>query len=105
MKTLRNFLLRICLLLCVIPVAGRADHIDKFKAEVAALLPVGADQDKVRQFLKVRSLDFKEASEEKTITVRMLKKKGFFRDTIVVTVFEFDDAGLVRAVRFTIARR
>jgi hypothetical protein len=89
----------------MMPVLGRADPADKFKEEVAALLPVGTDQEKVRQFLKVRSLEFKEVTEEKTITVRILKKKGLFRDTISVTVFEFDAGGFVKAVRSTIARR
>jgi hypothetical protein len=117
MKTLPKILVGMFLLLLALPVASRADHIDDFKAQASSHLPMGASQAVVRKFLNERNFyvdrpraaseykpgmsTYKEDSAGRAFTLQMVKKKGFFSETVVVTVFEFDDAGLLKAVRYT----
>lgn len=80
---------------------AKADYVDDFKTDVANLLPFGkTHQDKVRQFLKVRKFKVTESSKEKTMTGRHEIKRGFRTESVLVAVFEFDDAGLLKDVRY-----
>jgi len=100
MKALRIFFLPL-LLVTLIPTASQADEVDDLKEEVARILPAGSThQDKVRQFLKVRKYKVIEQPKEKTITGRLVTKKGFKTVSELVVVFEFDDAGLIKDVRY-----
>lgn len=100
MKALRTFLFSVWVLCLVVPAEARADALDDLKAEVARLLPVGTHQDKVRQFLTVRKFKITEQPKEKTMTGRLVTRKLFKVQSTVVVVFEFDDAGLIKDVRY-----
>jgi hypothetical protein len=101
MKALRKFLLPVWLLFLVLPAESRAGYVDDLKVDVARLLPPGTHQDKVRQFLRVRKFKVTEQPKEKTISGRLVTRKMFTVESTVVVVFEFDDAGLIKDVRYS----
>lgn len=102
MKALRKFFLPAWLwLLIALPVESRADYLDDLKGDVARLLPVGKHQDKVRQFLKVRKFRITEQPKEKTMSGRLVTAQNFPAKMEVIVVFEFDEAGLIKDVRYT----
>lgn len=101
MKALRTFLFSVGLLFLGWPAESRAEYVDDLKAEVARFLPTGTHQDKVRQFLKVRKFKVTEQPKEKTMSGRLVTRKLFTVESTVVVVFEFDDAGLIKDVRYS----
>jgi len=124
-KPLRIFLVPVCFLLWVLPTVCRADRIDDFKAAVASQLPIGSPQAKVRAFLNARNFYggppekgdrsgmaayrtgmrgvFKDNPSDRTITISMEKKRTLFSETTVITMFEFDEEDLLKAVRYTVS--
>ncbi|MEO7412006.1 MAG: hypothetical protein ABIZ81_01500 [Opitutaceae bacterium] len=101
MKALRKYLIPLWLLLWISPAVGRAEYLDDLKGEVARILPAGkTHQDKVRQFLKVRKFKVTESPKEKTMMGRLETKRMFAVESVVLVVFEFDEAGLVKDVRY-----
>jgi hypothetical protein len=104
MKALRKFFVPVWLLVLLWPAESRAEYLDDLKAEVAAILPQGSHQDKVRQFLKVRKFKITEQPKERTISGRLVTKRTFTSTTAVVVVFEFDDAGVIKDVHYSVTK-
>lgn len=90
------------MVLLALPTLLRAEYVDDLKTEVAQVLPMGTHQDKVRQFLKVRSFKITELPKEKKFIAKATKG-GLLKSELLVTVtFEFDDGGLLRNVRYEV---
>ena len=95
MKSLRKLLAPLWFLLLLLPMEVRADAVDDLKTEVAALLPLGTHEDKVRQFLRVRKFKITELPKQKSLSGRLKVPRGSNSEGVLVITFQFnDDHGL-----------